>query len=177
MPEDEKKKDVKPEAAAASTAPADPLAEKLAAAEKQRDEYLAGWQRAKADFINYKKEEYSHLQEVAQYGSIDLIRDFITVLDNFDLGLRAMEKNGAVEKGVYLIRSQIEDILKKRGLVKVEIKAGDPFDPAVAEAMTEVESEQPPGTIVQEIEPGYRLHDKVLRAARVIVSRAKEASK
>lgn len=145
--------------------------EQLEKLTSEKNEYLAGWQRAKADFINYKKEEYTHLQEVARYGSEDIIKDFITVLDNFDLGLRAMEKNGTVEKGVYLIRSQIEDILKKRGLEKVEIRVGDKFDPAIAEAMTEVESEQPPGTVVQEIEPGYRLHDKVLRAARVIVSR------
>ncbi len=139
---------------------------------KQRDEYLAGWQRAKADFVNYKKEEMNRLREVAQYGSVELIRDLIGVLDNFDLGLRALEKAGPVEKGVYLIRSQIEDILKKRGLEKVAVRAGDPFDPAVAEAMTEVESvEHPPGTVVEEIEPGYRLGDKILRAARVIVSK------
>jgi molecular chaperone GrpE len=149
------------------------LAEKLAAAEKQRDEYLAGWQRAKADFINYRKEEFAHLEEVARYGSEDLIKDLIIVLDNFDLGLRALEKTGPVEKGVYLIRSQIEDILKKRGLEKINLKPGDPFDPAVAEAITEIEAERPPGTIVEEIEPGYRLHDKILRAARVIVSKHK----
>ena len=146
---------------------------KLAEAEKQRDEYLAGWQRAKADLINYKKEEFAHLTEVAQYGSVDLIADLITVLDNFDLGLRALEKQGPVEKGVYLIKSQIEDILKKRGLEKVSIKPGDPFDPSIAEAMAEVESDHPPGTVVEEIEPGYRLHDKVLRAARVIVAKGK----
>ena len=58
------------------------------------------------------------------------------MLDNFDLGLRALEKNGPVEKGVYLIRTQIEDILKKRGLTKIDIKEGDAFDPNVAEALT-----------------------------------------
>lgn len=150
------------------------MEEKLAAAEKQRDEYLAGWQRAKADFINYKKDEYRNLQEMARYGSEDLIRDLVTVLDNFDLGIRALERNGPVEKGVYLIRSQIEDILKKRGLEKIIIKSGEVFDPGIAEAITERESEWPPGTVVEEIEPGYRLHDKVLRAARVITSKSKE---
>lgn len=150
------------------------LAEKLAAAEKQRDEYLAGWQRAKADFINYKKEEYAHLEDIARYGNEELIRDLITVLDNFDLGLRSLEKGGPAEKGVYLIRTQIGDILKKRGLAKIELKAGDMFDPSVAEALTEIESaEQPPGAIVEVVEPGYRLHGKVLRAARVIVSKSK----
>ncbi len=159
--------------AAAAPAGAAALEEKLAAAEKQRDEYLAGWQRAKADFINYKKEEYARLEEVARYGSEDLIKDLLTVMDNFDLGIRALEKNGPVEKGIYLIRSQVEDILKKRGLQKIALKPGDPFDPAVAEAVTEREVGQPPGTIVEEIEPGYRLHDKVLRAAKVIVSKEK----
>ena len=147
------------------------LQERLAAALKARDEYLAGWQRAKADFINYKKEEMSHLQEIAKYGSEDLVKDLLVVLDNFDLGLRAMEKNGGVDKGIYLIRSQIEDILKKRGLSKIEVHPGDMFDPSIAEAMLEMASDRPPGTVLEIAEPGYRLHDKVLRAARVIVSK------
>jgi molecular chaperone GrpE len=153
--------------------PAEPneLEAKLAETEKQRDEYLAGWQRTKADFINYKKEEMKHLEEVARYGNEDLLKDLIGVLDNFDLALRTMEKTGTVERGIYLIRSQIEDILKKRGLEKVSVKAGDEFDPMIAEAMTEVASERPQGTIVEEVEPGYRLGDKILRPARVILSK------
>lgn len=150
---------------------ADEPQNELEAVTKQRDEYLAGWQRAKADFINYKKEEMKHLEEVARYGSEDLIKDLISVLDNFDLGLRALEKAGPVEKGIYLIRSQIEDILRKRGLEKVSVKVGDVFDPAVAEALSEVPSDRPAGTVVEEIEPGYRLHEKVLRPARVIISK------
>lgn len=144
---------------------------KLAEAERQRDEYLGGWQRTKADFINYKKEEMKHMEDIAKYGNENLIKDLISVLDNFDLGLRTMEKAGPVERGIYLIRSQIEDILKKRGLEKVSVKAGDEFDPMIAEAMAEVSSDRPPGVIVEEIEPGYRLHDKILRPARVIISK------
>lgn len=150
------------------------LTEKLAAAEKQRDEYLGGWQRTKADFINYKKEEMKHMEDVAKYGNESLIKDLISVLDNFDLGLRSLEKAGPVEKGIYLIRSQIEDILRKRGLEKVSVKPGDDFDTGIAEAMAEVPSDHPPGTIVEEIEPGYRLHDKMVRPARVIISKGKE---
>jgi len=147
------------------------LEAKLAEAEKQRDEYLSGWQRAKADFANYKRDQMRHLEEVARYGNEDLIKDLISVLDNFDLGLRALEKAGPVERGIYLIRSQIEDILKKRGLQKVSVKVGEMFDPSVAEAMAEVASEKPVGSIVEEIEPGYSLHEKILRPARVIISK------
>ena len=151
--------------------PKNELETRLTDAEKARDEYLAGWQRAKADFINYKKEEMRHLEDVARYGSEDLIRDLISVMDNFDLALRTIEKAGPVEKGVYLIRTQIEDILKKRGLAKIDIKEGDVFDPATAEALAEIAGDKPAGTVVEVIEQGYRLHEKVLRPARVIISK------
>ncbi len=152
---------------------ADACAAALTAAERTRDEYLAGWQRAKADLVNYRREEAARLEEVARWGNEDFIRDLITVLDNFDLGLRALEKDGPVEKGVYLIRSQIQDMLTKRGLAKIALKPGDPFDPGVHEAMTEVAAAGPPGMIVEEIEPGYLLNGRVLRAARVIISKEK----
>lgn len=148
------------------------LLEKLAKIEKERDEYLAGWQRAKADFINYKKEEISRLEEIAKYGNEDLIRELITILDNFDLGLAALEKSGPIEKGIYMIRAQIEDILRRRGLEKINIKVGDPFDPNHSEAIVEIESEKPPESIVEIIEPGYSLNNKLIRPARVKISKS-----
>ncbi|MDP2598483.1 MAG: nucleotide exchange factor GrpE [Candidatus Liptonbacteria bacterium] len=151
----------------------DELKEKLAAAEKQRDEYLDGWKRAKADFLNYKKDELKHLEDMARYGNEEIMKDLISVLDNFDLGLRALEKNGAVEKGVYMIRAQIEDVLKRRGLVRVSVKLGDEFDPSIAEAVAMAESDKPPGTVIEEIEPGYRLYDKIIRPARVKIAKSK----
>lgn len=151
------------------------LRQKLEKAESERGEYLAGWQRAKADYLNYKKEEQERLGQIAKYTSEDLMREMVTVLDNFDLGLRALEKAGPVEKGVYLIRTQIEDILKKRGLERIPLKPGDPFDPMTAEAIAESVSEHPSGSVAEEIEPGYRLYDKVVRPARVRLSKGQEA--
>ncbi|MEK7608368.1 MAG: nucleotide exchange factor GrpE [Patescibacteria group bacterium] len=149
------------------------LREKLEQCEKQRDEYLAGWQRAKADFINYRKEEMARLQEVAKYGAEDLIRECITVIDSFDLGIRALEKQGAVEKGVYMIRAQVEDMLRKRGVERIPLKSGEEFDPTTSEAVAEVQSDLPTGAIVEEIEAGYRLHEKIVRPARVTVSKGR----
>lgn len=149
------------------------LKELLERSEAEKEQYLSGWQRAKADYLNYKKEEQERLSEIAKYTNEDLMREMITVLDNFDLGLQALEKAGPVEKGVYMIRTQIEDTLRKRGLERIPLKPGDAFDPAVAEAITEGESEHPPGTVAEEIEPGYRLYDKVLRPARVKLSKGK----
>lgn len=140
---------------------------------KERDEYLAGWQRAKADFINYKKDETMRLQEIARYGSEELIRELITIIDNFDLGLRALEKSGPVEKGIYMIRSQIEDILRRHGVERIPIKPGDAFDPSISEAIAEVDSDKPEGSVVEEIEAGYRIYDKILRPARVKIAKGK----
>ncbi|MDO8537006.1 MAG: nucleotide exchange factor GrpE [bacterium] len=151
------------------------LKDKLEACEKQRDEYLAGWQRAKADFINYKKEELKHLEDIARYGSEELIKDMISVLDNFDLGLRQLEKAGPVEKGVYMIRTQIEDILRRKGLERIKLSIGEQFDPSLAEVIAVTDppagGRYPPGTILEEIEPGYRLYDKIIRPARIKVSK------
>ncbi len=144
----------------------------LEACKKERDEYLAGWQRAKADFINYRKDEARRIEELARYQNEDIIRDLITVLDNFDLGLAALAKQGPVEKGIYMIRTQIEDILRQRGLARIELKPGDNYDPSVAEAIAEEDPpaggpEHPPGSVLEVIEMGYRLSGKVIRPARV----------
>lgn len=139
----------------------------------ERNEYLQGWQRAKADFINYKKDELRRMEEVAKYGQEDIMRELITVMDNFDLGMRALERNGPVDKGVYMIKAQLEDILKKYGLKKVEIKIGDQFDPSFAEAIAEVEADGPPGSIAEEIEPGYMLQNRLIRPARVRITKSK----
>lgn len=146
-------------------------AEELEKCGKEREEYLAGWQRAKADFVNYKKEELQRFEEIAKYATEDLIKELILVLDNFDLGLAALEKAGPVEKGVYMIRAQIADVLKKRGLERIGISVGQPYDPRVAEAIVEVVSEAPAGAVVEEIESGWRLYDKIIRPARVKVSK------
>ena len=147
------------------------LKKKLEDAEAKAADYLAGWQRAKADFSNYKKDEAERFEELAKYSFTDLMKEFISVLDSFDLAITALEKNGPVEKGVYMIRSQIEDLLEKRGLEKLEVEIGSDFDPRVAEAVAETESEKMPGKIVGIIEPGYKLFEKIIRPARVIVGK------
>lgn len=137
----------------------------------EKEEYLGGWKRAKADFINYKKDELKRLKEIVKFGNEDLIRDLITVLDSFDLGLAAMEKEGKAVKGMYMIRAQLEDMLKKRGLERVMISVGQPFDPGLHESIASVESDLKSGTIVEEVERGYLLHGRVIRPARVKIAK------
>lgn len=112
--------------------------EELKKCQSERDEYLNGWKRAKADLINYQKEEAKRFEEVVKFGNWELVRDLITVLDSFDLAIAALEKDGKVEKGVYMIRAQLEDVLRKKGLERIVVNIGQPFDPSLHEAIGEV---------------------------------------
>ncbi len=147
------------------------LKKKLEESEAKCAEYLSGWQRAKADFANSRKEEIARFEEFAKYANQDILKEFISVLDSFDLAVAALEKSGPVEKGVYMIRAQIEDLLKRRGLEQLDVKIGSEFDPNFAEAVAETESEKFPGKIVEIVEQGYKLYGKVIRPARVIVGK------
>lgn len=138
---------------------------------KERDEYLDGWKRAKADLANYKKEEAKRFIEMARFASEDLIREMLTILDSFDLGMAALEKDGKAEKGMYLIRAQLEDVLRKRGLERVDVSIGQPFDPSLQEAVAEVESDKPSGAVIEEVERGYLLNGKLIRPARVKIAK------
>lgn len=141
----------------------EPEIEKLA---KERDEYLDGWKRAEANLINYKKDELKRLEEVARFANEDLVADLITVLDSFDLGIAATEKSGTPDKGMYLIKSQLEDILRSRGLEKIKVNVGDKFNPLHHEIVGEVEGGESQ-TVAEEVAAGYILNGKVLRPSRV----------
>ena len=131
------------------------------------EEYLNGWKRAKADFLNYQKDEAKRFETIIKFGNESLLRELITVVDSFDLALAAHP----TEKGFYMVQSQLEDIMKKNGLEKLVVAVGQTFDPALHEAVAEVEATQQANTIVEVVETGYTLHGKLLRPARVKVSK------
>lgn len=145
--------------------------------EKEREEYLQGWKRAKADLINFKKEEAERLASVLKRGNENIVRDVATVLDSFELGIQATGGETAAAKGMQLIKNQLEDILKRHGLEVVHAKKGEMFDPSKHEAMQEVESDEPEGTVAEELDRGYALHGKVFRAARVTIAKVKKEQK
>jgi molecular chaperone GrpE len=137
---------------------------------KERDEYLDGWQRARAELANYRREESKRFDEMMKFANNALIRELIAVLDNFELAILSMERHGEVEKGIYLIKVQLEDILKQSGLERMNVEVGQQFDPSVHEAIVSVESDLASGSVVEEVERGYYLQGKLIRPARVKVS-------
>lgn len=133
----------------------------------ERDEYLNGWKRAKADLINYQKDESKRLRDAMSYGSEMVMRDMILVLDSFNLAAIA----GKEDEGTKAIRNQMADVLKRHGLEKMKLSPGDAFDLNLHESLGEMEIELPPGTVAVEIESGYLLNGKVVRPARVKLSK------
>ena len=150
--------------------------DELAQCTAKAQEYLNGWQRAKADFINYKNDEARRLEDTARYMTRSLMQDLFPLLDSFELALKHFggEKTGnesEQEKGMLLIRSQMMDILKKRGLEIIALTLGEPFNPEKHEALGEVEADLPSGTVAEEIQKGYTLTGHVLRPARVRIAK------
>ena len=138
------------------------LEEKLSLCEKERDEYLNGWKRAKADMINAKKEWEGQLKSLNDFIKSGLVKDFLPILD-------ALEATQNIP-GWQEIKKLAEDTLKKMGLESIEA-VGQQFDPAYHEAMAESESE--PDTVIEVLQKGYKINGRVIRAAKVRVGKSK----
>jgi molecular chaperone GrpE len=133
-------------------------------------EYLDGWRRAKADLLNYQKEEKERMTEIIKFSNEKILSDLVNVLDSFDLGIAAISDQ-EVKKGILLIKSQMEDILKRYGLEKIESRKGEMFNPELEEVVELKESELEEGKIIDILTPGYKLNNKILRPVRVVVSK------
>ncbi len=142
----------------------------------ERDEYLEGWKRAKADYANLKRDSERMQGELAKYAAASLIAELLPVLDGFkkaDGHRPSAADPKAVEQwmeGIGHVRTQLEALLGRAGIAPIE-EEGIPFDPSRHEAMLAEKREgAPPGTVIKILEPGYTLHEKVLRPAKVIVA-------
>lgn len=133
--------------------------------ENKCNEYLNGWRRAQADLANYKKDETKRFEDLIKFSNEKLILDLLNVLDSFELSLKS--KAGESDP----IFNQLESLLKNRGLEKIKINIGTNFDPNFHEAILNVESELPNGSIVEELKSGYILNGKVVRPSQVSVAK------
>jgi molecular chaperone GrpE len=153
----------------------DALRSRLQSAEQKRDEYLDLAQRTRADFENYQKRVKRDLVEERRYAQAPLAADLLPALDNLERALAAARQASEQDpliQGVALVHTQLLDILRRHGVTRIEAK-GLPFDPNLHQAvMQQASHECPPMTVLQVLEQGYLIHERVLRPARVIVSTA-----
>jgi molecular chaperone GrpE len=147
------------------------LDERLAEAEAQRDEYLALAQRVQADFENYRKRALRDQERLVAHAHERLVKELLPILDDLERALEAAERHeeAALVDGVKLVRESLRKALEKEGLA--EIDAAGAFDPHVHEAMlTQPGNGAEAGSVLEVVQRGYRLGDKVVRPARVIVA-------
>ena len=160
---------VPPGADAAQSEAQDPMAGLQADLDRFRDLAL----RSQADFENYKKRSAREKEEAIKYANSSLLERLVGIIDNFELGLAAAREQGAdspIYSGMVLVQKQLNDLLAENGLQTIEAE-GKMFDPNVHEAIAHEPSDRTPeGIVVRQTRRGYRLKDRLLRPAKVVVS-------
>jgi molecular chaperone GrpE len=153
-----------------AAAPVEAQADPLEVVTRERDEYLDTLQRLKAEFDNYRKRVARDQQELAARAHERLVGRLVPVLDDLERALEAATEHEAakLEDGVRLVHRALADTLGSEGLA--EIPTEGKFDPHTQEALLSQPSEAEEGTVIQVLQKGYTLGDRVLRPARVIIS-------
>ena len=143
---------------------------------KERDEYLDGWKRAKADFLNYKKEEGERIQATIDFSRRCLLEKILPILDNLARAEKEIpegERENKVYKGFLQIVFQWREFLKNEGIEEIET-VGKPFNPELHEAVGEVDPSTGlergvSGMVAEEVEKGYIMNGALIRPAKVKV--------
>ena len=149
--------------------------------ESEKSEYMNGWQRERADFVNFKKRMESERVETIKYANENLVSELLTVIESFDMAFSNKEAWEKVDKnwrtGVEYIHTQFLKTLKENGLLEID-PIGQKFDPAnhVAEEMKEVISEKEDGIILKVNKKGFSLNGRVIVAPNVVVGEVVKSS-
>jgi len=140
------------------------------AEEKERAEgYLANWQRAQADFINYKRRSEQEQGEIVKFANASLMSSLLPILDDLERAFTSIPSQLARltwADGIRLIERKLQATLEAQGLSPIKA-LGEPFDPKFHEAAVHGKGKE--GIVVEELQKGYKLHDKVIRPAMVVV--------
>jgi len=145
----------------------------------KEEEYLDGWKRCQADFENYKKRQADSQKDLLRYSTQNIILQILPVIDNFHASTDHIpedQKENSWVTGIMYIQKQLEQVLTDNGVTEIEIKVGDSFDPAMHEAVADMECKgcktkdyKFNNKIKKVVTRGYQMGDKVVRASRVIV--------
>ncbi|HET9193689.1 MAG TPA: nucleotide exchange factor GrpE [Vicinamibacterales bacterium] len=161
------------EAAAPAEVPADEaVMASTAVLEKERDTLKEQLLRAVADFDNYRKRIERERRELSDYAATDVLLELLPIIDNFERALQAPAGGDeAFKKGVELIHKQMLDLLRKRGVTLIDALGAD-FDPNIHQAVIhEPSDDHREGEVMQELQRGYKLGDRLLRPAMVKVAK------
>ena len=141
----------------------------LAEEQEKAEGYLANWQRAQADFVNYKKRIEQDREEFSKFANSTLILSLLPVLDDLERASAAIPRRQDKlpwAEGIRLVERKLRTSLEAQGLTPIKA-AGEPFDPNYHEAVRQDKGAE--GMVIEEVRRGYMLHDKVLRPTMVVV--------
>jgi len=150
------------------------LKQALAEAKAKAEEYLAGWQRAQADFINYKRRTEQEKEEISRFANAILILNLLPILDDLERALTSIPPRLAKLSwvdGIRLIERKLQAGLEAQGLSQIKA-LGEPFDPNLHEAARLGKGKE--GIVIEELQKGYNLRDRVLRPSKVVVGNGEE---
>ena len=139
--------------------------------QKRYDDLNDRFLRLAADFENYQKRLSRDLDQRVRFAIEEFAVELLEVADNFERALSA--ENGAAREGLEQISKLFDAVLERHGIVRIESK-GTKFNPAEHEAIAYIPSEHEEGIVIDQVCQGYRMHDKVIRCAKVAVSKGKE---
>ena len=150
------------------------LEEQVAALESERDEHLNDLKRVAAEFENYRKRVLRDQESLVARAHERLVKELLPVLDDLERALAAAEEHeeAKLEEGVRLVHRELADALEREGLA--EIETAGVFDPHVHEALLSQPSDKQEGSVLEVVQKGYRLGDRVLRPARVVIAAPRE---
>ncbi len=152
------------------------LEERLASAEAEAEAHLNDLKRVAAEFENYRKRVAREQEALSTRAAERLVKELLPIVDDLERALEAAEEHqeAKLEEGVRLVQRQLASVLEREGLA--EIETDGKFDPHVHEALlARPAPNQPEGTVLEVLQKGYRLGDRVLRPARVIVAASEES--
>jgi molecular chaperone GrpE len=162
------------EAAGAETMPS--LEDLLRKAELQAQEHHDAWLRAKAETENVRRRAQLDVANAHKFGVESFANALLPVKDSLEAALAAQNNTvESIRSGVELTLKQLAQVFDKFSLTEIDPAAGDKFDPHRHQAMSAIEAEQAPNTVVQVFQKGYALHDRVVRPALVCVAKARDA--
>ena len=137
---------------------------------KKVNEYLDHLQRLQAEFDNYRKKAEQERQGIMKQANHGLIQKFLGILDSFESAFKNRKEDDEFAKGMKLVFLEIYLTLEKEGLKKIDC-LGKKFDPKLHEVMLQEESKEEEGTIIEELQKGYMLNDRVIRFSKVKTSK------
>ena len=152
------------------------IQQKLTEANNRNQELEDRLLRLAAEFDNYRKRTAREFENIIKNANENLLLDLTDILNNFSRALQSSPNNqdaSGFKSGVELIYNQMKSLLNKEGLEEIKAK-GEKFDPALHEAVLQLESDQAEGTILEEITKGFKLNSKVIRHSQVVVAKRKE---